>query len=258
MMKRKISKLVLGLLFMIVSFAVGSKVTAESINYQALKYGTQQTSMASNYYVKPANVVANGDQYLVTMTIHTGTQLGEWPVTVLSINGQGPANVTKTKSASGYDYSYAFQTADLSQIISSSISINVPNVYTAKHDISFKFDTSNLPALNNAAASSSSANTVSSAAVSQSNVSASSQSSASQSSVSSESSQSSTSSRLASSSSKPKPAAKTTSNRVIRRQNAQIAALNRKNKQTQTAILTGGAVAIVILAVAAYFFIKRK
>lgn len=255
MMKRKISKLVLGLLFMIVSFAVGSKVTAESINYQALKYGTQQTSMASNYYVKPANVVANGDQYLVTMTIHTGTQLGEWPVTVLSINGQGPANVTKTKSASGYDYSYAFQTADLSQIISSSISINVPNVYTAKHDISFKFDTSNLPALNNAAASSSSANTVSSAAVSQSNVSASSQSSASQSSVSSESSQSSS---LASSSSKPKPVAKTTSNRVIRRQNAQIAALNRKNKQTQTAILTGGAVAIVILAVAAYFFIKRK
>lgn len=254
-MKRKISKLVLGLLFMIVSFAVGSKVTAESINYQALKYGTQQTSMASNYYVKPANVVANGDQYLVTMTIHTGTQLGEWPVTVLSINGQGPANVTKTKSASGYDYSYAFQTADLSQIISSSISINVPNVYTAKHDISFKFDTSNLPALNNAAASSSSANTVSSAAVSQSNVSASSQSSASQSSVSSESSQSSS---LASSSSKPKPVAKTTSNRVIRRQNAQIAALNRKNKQTQTAILTGGAVAIVILAVAAYFFIKRK
>jgi len=255
MMKRKISKLVLGLLFVIVSFAVGSKVTAESINYQALKYGTQQTSMASNYYVKPANVVANGDQYLVTMTIHTGTQLGEWPVTVLSINGQGPANVTKTKSASGYDYSYAFQTADLSQIISSSISINVPNVYTAKHDISFKFDTSNLPALNNAAASSSSANTVSSAAVSQSNVSASSQSSASQSSVSSESSQSSS---LASSSSKPKPVAKTTSNRVIRRQNAQIAALNRKNKQTQTAILTGGAVAIVILAVAAYFFIKRK
>jgi len=255
MMKRKISKLVLGLLFVIVSFAVGSKVTAESINYQALKYGTQQTSMASNYYVKPANVVANGDQYLVTMTIHTGTQLGEWPVTVLSINGQGPANVTKTKSASGYDYSYAFQTADLSQIISSSISINVPNVYTAKHDISFKFDTSNLPALNNAAASSSSANTVSSAAASQSNVSASSQSSASQSSVSSESSQSSS---LASSSSKPKPVAKTTSNRVIRRQNAQIAALNRKNKQTQTAILTGGAVAIVILAVAAYFFIKRK
>ena len=255
MMKRKISKLVLGLLFVIVSFAVGSKVTAESINYQALKYGTQQTSMASNYYVKPANVVANGDQYLVTMTIHTGTQLGEWPVTVLSINGQGPANVTKTKSASGYNYSYAFQTADLSQIISSSISINVPNVYTAKHDISFKFDTSNLPALNNAAASSSSANTLSSAAVSQSNVSASSQSSASQSSVSSESSQSSS---LASSSSKPKPVAKTTSNRVIRRQNAQIAALNRKNKQTQTAILTGGAVAIVILAVAAYFFIKRK
>lgn len=255
MMKRKISKLVLGLLFVIVSFAVGSKVTAESINYQALKYGTQQTSMASNYYVKPANVVANGDQYLVTMTIHTGTQLGEWPVTVLSINGQGPANVTKTKSASGYDYSYAFQTADLSQIISSSISINVLNVYTAKHDISFKFDTSNLPALNNAAASSSSANTVSSAAASQSNVSASSQSSASQSSVSSESSQSSS---LASSSSKPKPVAKTTSNRVIRRQNAQIAALNRKNKQTQTAILTGGAVAIVILAVAAYFFIKRK
>lgn len=96
-MKRKISQLVLGLLVVIASFVVSTKVAAEAVNYQALKYGTQQTSMASNYYVKPANVVANGDQYLVTMTIHTGTQLGAWPVTVLSINGQGPPTSVKLK-----------------------------------------------------------------------------------------------------------------------------------------------------------------
>lgn len=249
-MKRKISQLVLGLLVVIASFVVSTKVAAEAVNYQALKYGTQQTSMASNYYVKPANVVANGDQYLVTMTIHTGTQLGAWPVTVLSINGQGPANVSKTKSASGYDYAYAFQTADLSQVVSSSIAINVPNVYTAKHDISFKFDTSHLPALGSAATSSSAA--TASSAVSQSSAS-------SQSSMSSASSQSSVSSESSSATShSEKVAVKTTSDRVTRKQNAQIAALNRKNKQTQTAILTGGAVAVVILAVAAYFFIKRK
>ncbi|MFC6171335.1 NEAT domain-containing protein [Loigolactobacillus jiayinensis] len=252
-MKRKIGKLVLGLLFMVASFAVTAKVSAESINYQALKYGTQQTSMASNYYVKPANVTANGDQYLVTMTIHTSTQLGEWPVTVLSINGQGPANVSKTKSASGYDYSYAFQTADLSQTISSSISIDVPKVYTANHDISFKFDTSNLPALNSTASSATTASSSSAVASSASQSSASSQSVAS-----SSSSQSSSASNSVASSSSQKVAAKTTSDKVTKKQNAQIAALNRKNKQTQTAIVTGGSVAVVILAVAAYFFTKRK
>lgn len=257
-MKRKIGRLILGAVLLLVSFTVSAKVGAEAINYQALKYGTQQTSMASNYYVKPANVVANGNQYLVTMTIHTSTQLGEWPVTVLSINGQGPANVSKTQSASGYDYSYAFQTPNLNQVVNSSIAINVPNVYTANHDISFKFDTSHLPALNSAAASSSAPAAVASSAASASSSENSATSSNSTSSESSAISSSSASSRAASASSQKKIVAKTTTTSVTRKQNAQIAALNKKNKQTQTAILTGGSVAVVILAVATYFFIKRK
>lgn len=201
-------------------------VSADSINYQALKYGTSQESMASGYYVKPATVTANGDQYLVTMTIHTGTDLGKWPVTVLSINGAGPANVSKTQSSSGYDYSYSFEANDLSKTINSSISINVPNVYVAKHDISFKFDTSNLPALATANNSSSSSD----------------QNSASENSSSAPKKQKST---------------KKVSN-TSKKQAAQIKALNKKNQETQTAIIIGGCAAVVVLGVAAYFFIKRK
>lgn len=212
-------------------FWVPVTVHGDTINYQALKYGTNQTSLATNYYVRPATVTVNGDQYLVTMTIHTGRDLGQWPVTVLSINGTGPANVRKTQSASGYDYSYAFQTADLTRTINSSISINVPKVYVAKHDISFKFDTSRLPKL--AQASSSAA----------------------------------TSSNAKSTTPKPsRDAKKPSSKEKVRKQataadKQQVAAakaLNKQNKQTQWAILIGGSVAVIILAVAAYFFIKRK
>lgn len=222
-------------LIMMVAFAfwiLPNVAKADSINYQALKYGTNEESMASNYYVKPATVVANGDQYLVTMTIHTSNDLGKWPVTVLSINGTGPANVSKTQGNGGYNYSYAFQTDNLKKTISSSISINVPDVYVAKHDISFKFDTDNLPTL---------AST-----------------SGSKSSESVKSSSSKTSKSEASSSQKQSEAESSKVSAATKKQAAQIKALNQKNKETQTAIIIGGSAAVIILGVAAYFFIRRK
>ncbi|MCI1986456.1 MAG: NEAT domain-containing protein [Lactobacillus sp.] len=231
-------------------------VHADAVNYQALKYGTNSESLASGYYVKPATVTVNGDQYLVTMTIHTATNLGKWPVTVLSINGTGPANVAKTQSASGYDYQYAFETKDLAQTINSSIAINVPNVYVANHDISFKFDTSHLPSLataaSTAAASSQPAQAASSSAKSASASSATTASSAQQ-----------QAGAAASRSSRQKQtqAAKQAARRESRRtqkQVAQIKALNRQNQQTQQAILVGGVVAVIILGAAAYFFVKRQ
>lgn len=231
MMKRNFLKILLGFILTLTILILPTKVSADSINYQCLKYGTSEQSIASGYYVKPAQISANGDQYLVTMTIQTGAKLGNWPVTVLSINGAGPANVSKTRNGDNYDYSYSFQTKDLSKVINSSISINVPNVYTAKHNIGFKFDTGNLPAL---------------AATNSSN-------SSSQASASSTSNASS----VANSSSVKKDKSKTTTKNNSSA-NKQIAALNKKNKQTQTAIIIVGISALVILAVAAFFFIKRK
>ncbi|MFD1483656.1 NEAT domain-containing protein [Lacticaseibacillus baoqingensis] len=230
-------------------------VHADTINYQALKYGTNSESLASGYYVKPATITVNGDQYLVTMTIHTGVDLGQWPVTVLSINGSGPANVTKTQSASGYDYSYAFETKDLSQTINSAIDINVPHVYVAKHDISFKFDTSHLPALPTASAAPAAtakapaANSASKAQAPSQAASASSQSAAAAASAAKASSQKQAQ--------KAKQAARQAS-RKTQQQAAQIKALNRKNQQTQQAIIFGGIVAVIILGAAAFFFVKRK
>lgn len=229
-MKHTFLKFILGVILTIGVLILPTKVSADSINYQCLKYGTSQQSIASGYYVKPAQVTANGDQYLVTMTIQTGAKLGNWPVTVLSIDGNGPANVSKTKNGDNFDYSYSFQTNNLNRVINSSISINVPNVYIAKHDISFKFDTSNLPSLTKSSTNASSQATTGS----------------------------SSSTAAASSNTSTKKQAPTKSTTHERQQNKQIAALNKKNKQTQTAIIVGGIAVIVILGVAAYFFIKRK
>lgn len=122
---------------------------AASVNYQTLKYGTNQTSMADSYYVRPAQVTVSGNQYVVTMTIHTAANLGAWPVTVYSINGQAPQSVSKTQGGGGYNYAYSFTAKSLNGVISSSIHVNVPSAnYNADHNISFKFDTSQLPALN--------------------------------------------------------------------------------------------------------------
>lgn len=123
------------------------QVSATSVKYHAYKYGTHQTSMAVGYYAQPAQVVANGGQYLVTMTIRTKKSLGPWPVKVLSVAGQSPLNVVKTRHSSDYDYRYSFKVASLKNDVSSKIKIDVPHVYRATHMISFGFDQAALPKL---------------------------------------------------------------------------------------------------------------
>lgn len=134
-----------GLMFCLSFIGLLSVAHADSINYQTFKYGTFTTSMADGYYVKPAQITVSGNKYVITMTIRTANDLTAWPVVVNSIDGQAPQNVSKTRSGSSYDYSYSFTESDLNKVISSNISINVPGVYTATHNISFKFDTSDLP-----------------------------------------------------------------------------------------------------------------
>lgn len=128
-------------------FITSNKVQAVAVNYNALKYGTNETSMASAYYARPAQVNVVNGAYVVTMTIITNKSLSPWPVVVNSIDGQAPQAVSKTQSGDNYLYSYSFTTNNLSRTISSNITVSIPNVYTANHNISFTFDTGSLPSL---------------------------------------------------------------------------------------------------------------
>ncbi|WP_297951585.1 NEAT domain-containing protein [uncultured Lactobacillus sp.] len=128
-------------------FIFTTVVSAQEINYHTYKYGTHQTSMADGYYARPAQVTVDSKQYLVTMIIRTKKSLSPYPVQVLTIDGQAPLNVVKTRHGSDYDYRYSFRTNNLKREISSQIKIDVPHVYQATHNISFAFDTSHLPQL---------------------------------------------------------------------------------------------------------------
>lgn len=127
---------------------------AQSIDYAALKYGTHQTSMASGYFVHPATVRVQNHAYVVTMDLKTAKKLTSWPVKVLAVDGRAPENVRKVKDSAGNSHVYySFTTTNLKRNINARLAINVPDVYKAKHKITFRFKTSNLPALNAASRS---------------------------------------------------------------------------------------------------------
>lgn len=134
--------------------AAGSTMAqAKSLNYQALKYNTNQTSMASGYFVKPASVKVVHHKYVVTMHIRTAKKLTSYPVKVLSVNGGSPQNVRRVKDRAGNsNLYYSFSTTNLKKRINAKLAINVPKVYKATHLISFKFSTNGLPSLKGKAA----------------------------------------------------------------------------------------------------------
>lgn len=146
-MSQKLKAGICSLFFLFLMVGFGQKVSANSVNYKTYKYGTTQTSMADGYYARPASVKADGNRYLVTMTIRTKKSLSPYPVKVLSINGSAPVSVEKVRHGTDYDYRYSFYASNLNNVISSKIKIDVPKVYSATHNISFKFDTKNLPKL---------------------------------------------------------------------------------------------------------------
>lgn len=158
--------LIAWLLPLLLGFFSAEKASAQSVNYQTYKYGTTENSMASGYYARPAEVTVQNGKYLVTMTIKTKKALTAWPVTVLSVAGQAPVNVNKTKDSSYYYYAYSFYSSDLSQVVSSKIKIDVPGTYQATHQISFKFDQSSLPSLKKTATAAKTASSQSSSATS--------------------------------------------------------------------------------------------
>ena len=255
-----------------------NKAQAVAVNYNALKYGTSETSMASGYYARPAQVNVVNGAYVVTMTIMTNKSLSPWPVVVNSIDGQAPQNVIKTQSGDYYLYSYSFTTNNLNRTISSNINVSIPNVYTANHNISFTFDTSSLPSLTQAqAAPASQANnpnqsqasaTAGSQANNQSQSQANSQASAAPSSTSSSSSLASSSQASASSSSvkakssHQKASAKKASHKKASKKSSQQATSHKEKVNVQSsrkhALRNGIIIIVVIAAIAGYVLYRAK
>ena len=255
-----------------------NKAQAVAVNYNALKYGTSETSMASGYYARPAQVNVVNGTYVVTMTIMTNKSLSPWPVVVNSIDGQAPQNVSKTQSGDYYLYSYSFTTNNLNRTISSNINVSIPNVYTANHNISFTFDTSSLPSLTQAqAAPASQANnqnqsqasaTAGSQANNQSQSQANSQASAAPSSTSSSSSLASSSQASASSSSvkakssHQKASAKKTSHKKASKKASKQATSHKEKVNVQSsrkhALRNGIIIIVVIAAIAGYVLYRAK
>ena len=80
---KKLLQSLLGILAVSCFLLLGvNKAQAVAVNYNALKYGTSETSMASGYYARPAQVNVVNGAYVVTMTIMTNKSLSPWPVVV--------------------------------------------------------------------------------------------------------------------------------------------------------------------------------
>lgn len=276
---KKLLQSLLGILAVSCFLLLGiNKAQAVAVNYNALKYGTSETSMASGYYARPAQVNVVNGAYVVTMTIMTNKSLSPWPVVVNSIDGQAPQNVSKTQSGDYYLYSYSFTTNNLNRTISSNINVSIPNVYTANHNISFTFDTSSLPSLtqtqatpasqaNNQNQSQASA-TAGSQANNQSQSQANSQASAAPSSTSSSSSLASSSQASASSSSvkakssHQKASAKKASHKKASKKASKQATSHKEKVNVQSsrkhALRNGIIIIVVIAAIASYVLYRAK
>lgn len=276
---KKLLQSLLGILAVSCFLLLGvNKAQAVAVNYNALKYGTSETSMASGYYTRPAQVNVVNGAYVVTMTIMTNKSLSPWPVVVNSIDGQAPQNVSKTQSGDYYLYSYSFTTNNLNRTISSNINVSIPNVYTANHNISFTFDTRSLPSLtqtqatpasqaNNQNQSQASA-TAGSQANNQSQSQANSQASAAPSSTSSSSSLASSSQASASSSSvkakssHQKASAKKASHKKASKKSSQQATSHKEKVNVQSsrkhALRNGIIIIVVIAAIAGYVLYRAK
>ncbi|UNL41762.1 cell surface protein [Ligilactobacillus agilis] len=276
---KKLLQSLLGILAVSCFLLLGvNKAQAVAVNYNALKYGTSETSMASGYYARPAQVNVVNGAYVVTMTIMTNKSLSPWPVVVNSIDGQAPQNVSKTQSGDYYLYSYSFTTNNLNRTISSNINVSIPNVYTANHNISFTFDTSSLPSLTQTQATpASQANdqnqsqasaTASSQANNQSQSQANNQASAVPSSTSSSSSLASSSQASASSSSvkakssHQKASAKKASHKKASKKASKQATSHKEKVNVQSsrkhALRNGIIIIVVIAAIAGYVLYRAK
>lgn len=274
---KKLLQSLLGILAVSCFLLLGvNKAQAVAVNYNALKYGTSETSMASGYYARPAQVNVVNGAYVVTMTIMTNKSLSPWPVVVNSIDGQAPQNVSKTQSGDYYLYSYSFTTNNLNRTISSNINVSIPNVYTANHNISFTFDTSSLPSLtqtqatpasqannqNQSQASATAGSQANNQSQANSQASAAPSSTSSSSSLASSSQASASSSSVKAKSSHQKASAKKASHKKASKKASKQATSHKEKVNVQSsrkhALRNGIIIIVVIAAIAGYVLYRAK
>ncbi|TGD19570.1 NEAT domain-containing protein [Levilactobacillus suantsaiihabitans] len=251
-MSKSINRLILGLALGVLGILLPVVAQAQSLDYTALKYGTSQTSMASGYFVHPAQVTVKNHAYVVTMDIKTAKKLTSWPVTVLAVDGHAPENVRKTKDGAGNSHLYySFTTTNLKRKVNAKLAIDVPDVYKAKHLITFKFKTAHLPALTTAKTATTAAKTTTSEPAARHSQSSATPKAASSSQTPATSSPSKASthhrhqaSRAASSTSRTSQSTPTSSSRS---QSTTMVADQVPQQKTHWGGLIGGAVAIIVL-----------
>lgn len=118
-----------------------------SLNYTALKNGTNETSYADHYSVKPGSARIVGDHYQVTLSIQTPASYGLFPVNILQINGQTPS-IERSSSNGDSVITYTFNTNNLTDRIVGHMTVNIPSLrYSGDYLYDIVFDATGAPTI---------------------------------------------------------------------------------------------------------------
>lgn len=131
----------------VVGTADMTRVQAQAVPYQVLKYGTHDVSYASAYFVTPGDLVPAGDQYRAQLVIATQHELGRFPVTILTINQQKPTVTQSTQGNTDY-YTFSFLVKNPNTLLSGTMKVDVASLnYHHTYDFNLQFDAKNLLAV---------------------------------------------------------------------------------------------------------------
>ncbi|CAK8054514.1 NEAT domain-containing protein [Eupransor demetentiae] len=118
-----------------------------SLNYTALKNGTNDTSMADQFSVKPGSARIVGDHYQVTLSIETPAEYGLFPVNILQVNGQTPS-LSRSTSDGKSVITYTFNTNNLTDRIVGHMTVNIPAFrYSGDYLYDIVFDATGAPTI---------------------------------------------------------------------------------------------------------------
>lgn len=96
----------------------------------------EQSTMQKYVEGENVNVEITDDSYLVSLTLTDANLIKEF-----GVNGEA----LKAVSESGDTRTYEFMVENFDDIISGFVSVDVPNVYSATHDVRIQFDASEIP-----------------------------------------------------------------------------------------------------------------
>lgn len=142
-MLKKIAPVIISLFL---GITIGMRqISADEVTYQILKFGTQELSYASAYFVNPGEVNVVDNQFKTTLTIKTDHTLGRFPVKIITIDGQEP-HVTQTTQNNIDFYTFDFVSKDLTHNIDGRMTVDVDTLnYHHQYDFNLKINKDQLP-----------------------------------------------------------------------------------------------------------------